>query len=60
MTKVTHLVDGKDMIIETPINNDSLKRRARSEKGHEYGSRTLNFSTPMGLTFEHARSKGER
>ena len=60
LTKVTHLVDGKDMKIETPRNNDSLKRRVRSEKFHESAARVLNFSTPIGLAFEHARMEGAR
>ena len=60
LNKVTHLVDGKDIIIETPRNNDSLRRRARSEKVHESAARTLKFSTPMGLSFEHTRAVGTR
>ena len=32
LLSITHLVDGKDMLIETIRNNDSLKRRIRSEK----------------------------
>ena len=54
----SHLVDGKEMLIEKIRVNDSLKRRSRSEKVHEYAARTLNFSTPMGLSFEYARALG--
>ena len=60
LMNIAHLVDGKDIIIETMRNNDSLKRRIRSEKVHESAARTLNFSTPMGLSFEHARAVGAR
>ena len=44
------------MLIETTRVNNSLKRRIRSEKVHESAARTLNFSTHMGLAFEHARA----
>ena len=48
------------MTIETKRTNDSLRRRARSEKVHESAARTLNWSTPMGLSFEHTRAVGAR
>lgn len=60
LMNVAHLEDGKDILIETMRNNDSLKRRIWSEKVHESAARTLNFSTPMGLSFEHARAAGAR
>ena len=60
MTNATHLVDSKDMLIETMRSNDSLRRRIRSKKLCESAARTLNFSTPMGLSFEHTRAVGAR
>ena len=43
LNKVTHLFDGKDIITETTGNDDSIKRRLRSEKWHESAARTINF-----------------
>ena len=60
LNKITHLFDGKDVIAETPRKNDSLKRRIRSEKVHDSGCRTINFTTPMGLSFKHTRAVGAR
>ena len=60
LNKITHLFEGEDIIIEIPRNDDSLKLRVRSEKVHELAARTLGFSTPMGLAFEHARGAGSR
>ena len=60
MTQVTHLVEGKHAIIEIPRNNDSLKLRVFQKKVYESAARTLIFSTPMGLAFEHTRGAGER
>ena len=60
LNKITHLFDGKDITTETPSKNDSLKRRIRSEKVHDSGCGTINFNTPMGLSFEHARAVGAR
>ena len=60
LNKITHLFDGKDIITETPRKNDSLKRRIRSEKVHDSGCRTINFTTPMGLSFEHTRAVSAR
>ena len=60
LNEVTHLFDGKDTITETPRSNDDLRHRMRSEKVHESESKTINFSTPMGLSFEHTRAIGAR
>ena len=57
---VTHLLNGKDIIIETIRNNDNLRCRTRSEKVSNSVCRALNFSTPTGLTFEHTRAVGTR
>ena len=54
------MFDGKDIITETPRNDDSIKRRLRSKKVHESAARTINFSTPMCLSFEYARAVGAR
>ena len=40
--------------------NDNLRRRIRSEKVSDYSFLTLNFGTPMGLSFEHSRAVGAR
>ena len=37
-----------------------MRRRTRSEKVSESAARTINFSTPMGLSFEHTRAVGAR
>ena len=58
LNKISHLFDGNDAIIETPRKNDNFKRRVRSEKVHKSAARTINFSTPMGLSFEHTRAEG--
>ena len=60
LKNITHLVYGKDTLIETTRVNDSLKWRIRSEKVHESAARTLNFSTHMGPAFEHTRVVGAR
>ena len=60
MNNITHLFDGKDIIIETTRTNDSLRRRTRSSKVDELACRTINFTTPMGLSFEHTRTIGGR
>ena len=52
MNNVTHLFDGKDIIIE----NDNLRRMTRSFKVNESVCRTINLTTPMGLCFEHTRA----
>lgn len=60
LNNVTHLFDEKDIIIEIIRNNDNLRRRVRSEKVSDSACKTINFSTPMGLSFEHARAVGAR
>ena len=60
MSGMTHLFDSKDIIIETTRTNDSSRRRTRSSKVEESACRTINFTTPMGLSFEHARAVGGR
>ena len=60
LKNVTHSFDGKETLIEIMRVNDSLKRRSRSEKVHESAATTLNFSTHMVLSFEHARAVGAR
>ena len=58
LKNVTHLVERKDILIETTQVNDSLKRRTRSEKVRKLAAHTLNFSAPIGLSFEHTRAAG--
>ena len=58
LRNITHSFDGKDIIIETLRKNDNLRRRTRSEKVHDSACRTLNVTSPMGLSFEHTRAVG--
>ena len=51
---------GKYIEIETIRNNDSLKRSTRSKKMHASACRTINLTTPMGLSFEDTREIGAR
>ena len=55
LNKVAHLRNGKNVIIETVRSDDSLKRRIRSSKTNESSHRHMNFTTPMGLSFEYMR-----
>ena len=60
LNKITHLFDGKDVIIETKRNDDNLRRRTRSKKVHDSTCRTISFTTPLGLSFEQTRTVGAR
>ena len=60
LSNITHLCDGKDTIIETVRKDDSLKRRILSYKTNYSSCRCINFTTPMGLSFEHTRPSGAR
>ena len=56
LPNVTHLFDGKDIVIECVRKDNNLKRRIWSDKVHDSSCRTINFTTPMGLSFEHTRA----
>ena len=60
MKNATHLFDGKDVIVETKRKNNNLRCRTRSSKFNESSCRIINFTTPMGLSFEHTRASGAR
>ena len=60
LSNVTHVFDGKDIIIDTIRKDNNLRRRNRSEKVHDSACRTLHFTSPMGLSFEHTRLVGAR
>ena len=60
MNNVTRLFDGKDVIIETNRNIDSLRRRAHSFKFNVSTHKTMVFDTPMGLSFAYVRATGAR
>ena len=50
--------DGNDDIIETSRRNDMLRRRASSSKANESTCRTIDFTVPMVLSFEHTQAAG--
>ena len=60
LNNVTHLFYGNDVIIETIRKNDNMRRRTRSDKVYDSACRTLNFGTPMGLSFEYTCAVGGR
>ena len=57
---VTHLFDGKDMKIECIRKDNNLKRSIWSDEAHDSSRRTMNFTNPMGLSFELTRAVGSR
>lgn len=60
LPNVTHLFDRKDIIVESIKSCKNLKRRMRLQKIYDSACRTINFSTGMGLSFEHTKEVGAR
>ena len=60
LNKVTHLFDGKDIAIEKVRKDDNLRRSTYSDKVGNAACRTTNFTTGMGISFDHTRAVGGR
>ena len=58
MNETTPLFGSNDIIIETIINNDTLRCTSRQEKVHDSAARTISFATSMDLDFKNAPGAG--
>ena len=60
LPSVAHLFDEKYIMIECIRKDNNLKRSIWSDEEHDSSRRTMNFTNPMGLSFELTRAVGSR